>query len=62
MPEDNNEDFATKGAAILAGYGAKIFSSIEESHRVLKTDFKTVNPDMNKKPYYAEKYNKYLKN
>lgn len=62
MPEDNNEDFATKGAAILAGYGAKIFSSIEQSHRVLKTDFKTVNPDMNKKPYYAEKYNKYLKN
>lgn len=61
IPENNDEDFATKGAAVLAGYGAKVFPSIEESYRKLRTEFRTLNPNTKNKNYYNEKFKKYLK-
>ena len=46
VPVKNSEDFATKGAAILAGYGAKIFLSLEEGYSKLKSEFKVIRPNI----------------
>ena len=62
IPQNSDEDFATKGAAILAGYGVGIFPSMEEGYKRLKTEFKAIKPDLKKRGYYKDKFKKYLKN
>ncbi len=56
MPENTDEDFAAKGAAILAGYGASVFSSLKEGCEKLRTGFRVLSPDLNNKEFYNSKF------
>ncbi len=56
IPENTDEDFAVRGAAILAGYGAGVFSSLKEGHEKLRTNYKVINPDLNNKEFYNNKF------
>ena len=56
IPVNANEDFATKGAAILAGYGAGIFSSLDEGYNKLKSEFKIISPNPENVDFYKDKY------
>ncbi|MCL4377560.1 MAG: FGGY family carbohydrate kinase [Actinobacteria bacterium] len=56
IPKKIDEDFASKGAAIIAGFGAGIFSSIEEGYSKFKTDFTSIKPSKEIQKYYLEKY------
>lgn len=60
IPENENEDFAVKGAAILAGYGAGIFSSIEEGYDKLKSEFKIIKPNFKNRNYYEDKFKMFI--
>jgi len=60
VPENKDEDFATKGAAILAGYGAKIFPSLNYGYNKLKSRFKIVKPDLKSVRFYENKFNSFL--
>ena len=60
IPESNNEDIASRGAAILAGYGAGIFSSPKEGYSKLKPNFKILRPDKKMHDYYEDKMRKFL--
>ncbi|MHB8277682.1 MAG: FGGY family carbohydrate kinase [Candidatus Humimicrobiaceae bacterium] len=57
IPEDNNQDFATKGAAIIAGWGAGFFPTINDAYNKLKTDFKLIKPNKLNLEFYNNKYN-----
>ncbi len=61
VPVKNSEDFATKGAAILAGYGAKIFLSLEEGYSKLKSEFKVIRPNIENAEFYENKYRAFVK-
>jgi xylulokinase len=60
VPEDKNEDFAAKGAAILAGYGAGIFSSMEEGYNILRAVFRVVKPKPENVKFYKNKFDLFL--
>jgi xylulokinase len=60
VPEDKNEDFAAKGAAILAGYGVGIFSSLEEGYGKLKAEFQVVKPKLENMKFYKNKFDLFL--
>lgn len=61
IPRVMDEDFATKGAAILAGIGANIFSSFEEGYSKLNNGFNVISPGENAK-FYQNKYKLFLEN
>lgn len=56
IPENPSEDFATKGASILAGYGAGIFHSLEEGYNKLKSEFRVVKPGAENVKFYQDKF------
>lgn len=60
VPENKDEDFATKGAAIIAGYGAGIFSSLEEGYVRLKSEFKAIKPNPENVEFYKSKFKLFL--
>lgn len=60
VPENKDEDFATKGAAIIAGYGAGVFSSLEEGYSKLKANFEVVKPEPENVEFYENKFNLFL--
>lgn len=60
VPKNKNEDFATKGAAIIAGYGAGIFSSLEEGYGNLKSEFIVIRPDPGNVEFYKGKFRLFL--
>lgn len=60
VPENKDEDFASKGAAIIAGYGAKIFSSLEEGYNKLKSEFKVIRPNIENAEFYENKFKIFL--
>ena len=60
IPENKNEDFASKGAAIIAGYGAGIFSSLEKGYNKLKSEFKAIRPNPRNVEFYRSKFRLFL--
>ncbi len=56
IPEDPKLDFATRGAAILAGFGAGVFNSFEEGYERLKVNYKSVKPNHQNLSFYDEKF------
>ncbi|MDD3819321.1 MAG: FGGY-family carbohydrate kinase [Actinomycetota bacterium] len=56
IPENHKEDFATKGAAIIAGYGSGIFPSLHEGYNKFKSNFKEIKPDQDNIKFYEEKF------
>jgi xylulokinase len=56
IPENHEEDFATKGAAIIAGYGSGIFTSLYEGYDKFKSNFKEIKPDQDNIKFYEEKF------
>jgi xylulokinase len=56
IPENRDEDFASKGAAIIAGYGSGIFSSLHEGYKMVKSSFKLIEPDSRKVKFYEDKF------
>ncbi len=56
IPEDPKFDFATRGAAILAGFGAGIYKSFEEGYEKLKTKYKSIKPISQNVTFYREKF------
>ena len=62
VPKNKDEDFASKGAAIIAGYGAKIFSSLEEGYDKLKSEFKIIRPNPENVGFYKNKFRLFLYN
>jgi xylulokinase len=61
IPVNTNEDFAVKGAAILAGYGAGIFETIGQGYEVLKSDYKIVKPIKENIDFYNNKFKLFCK-
>jgi len=55
LPKDHEDDLAVRGAAILAGVGAGLFSSITEGIRKMDPGFISIKPSVDK-GYYEEKY------
>lgn len=60
VPSNKNEEFATKGAAIIAGTGSGVFSSLEEGFSLLDSGFKLVSPG-EARDFYKEKYKVFKK-
>jgi xylulokinase len=60
IPVDEKDDFTTKGAAIIAGYGAKIYPSLEDGIKKIRTAYKVVRPDKNNRDFYNKKFLKFL--
>lgn len=60
VPKNKDEGFATRGAAIIAGYGAKIFSSIEEGYNKLESEFKVIRPNPENVEFYENKFKLFL--
>jgi len=60
IPEDLEEDFAVKGAAIIAGWGCGLFDSLEEGFRMFGSRFNTLYPDGRKADFYNRKYTDFL--
>ena len=60
VPKNKNEDFAAKGAAILAGYGVGIYPSLEEGYRKLKSEFIVIKPNPENVEFYESKFKLFL--
>lgn len=56
IPKVENIDFATAGAAIIAGYGSGIFNSIEKGYEVLRSEFIKVKPHSENVSFYEKKF------
>lgn len=56
IPINTDEDFATKGAAILAGYGAGIFPSLDVGYNRLKSEFRVIKPNPENIDFYRDKH------
>ncbi|MBN2073354.1 MAG: hypothetical protein JW770_05360 [Actinobacteria bacterium] len=56
ISKDRNDDYATKGAAIIAGYGVGIFKSPEYGFKKMRTQFDIIKPKKNDLDYYGKKY------
>ncbi len=56
VPVNPKTDFASSGAAILAGFGAGIFKSINEGYETLKGSFNVVNPKAENAIFYEKKF------
>jgi len=56
IPVNKEVDFAIKGAAILAGYGTGIYSSLNEGYDRLKSEFRVIKPNTGHIDFYREKY------
>jgi len=54
-------DASAVGAAILAGYGVGIFSSLEEGIEATSTPNKIYVPNVKREELYKIKYEKYIK-
>ena len=61
IPKNKDEDFATKGAAIIAGYGAGIFSSLPEGYSSIKTEYNILKPDSVNVKFYRDKYRLFIR-
>jgi len=61
IPEDLKEDFAVKGAAIIAGWGSGLFGSMEEGFQRFSPRFNPIYPDEKKADFYNKKYRVFLK-
>ncbi len=60
IPIDQKDDFTTKGAAIIAGFGAKIFSSFEDGIKKTRVRYKVVTPNKKNKDFYDKKFAEFL--
>jgi xylulokinase len=60
IPMDQEDDFTTKGAAVIAGFGAKIFSSFEDGIKKTRTRYKVVRPNKKNKDFYDKKFSEFL--
>ncbi|MHB8277341.1 MAG: FGGY-family carbohydrate kinase [Candidatus Humimicrobiaceae bacterium] len=60
VPLNKDEDYAVKGAAIIAGTGAGLFKSLKEGYETLKSEFQIIKPDRKNTSFYREKYKKFL--
>ena len=56
IPQDLKEDFAVKGAAITAGWGAGLFRSLEDGFNGFGLKLNPVKPDHKKMEFYNKKY------
>ena len=56
IPHDLGEDLAVKGAAIIAGWGAGLFDSLEKGFEKLDSGFDPVFPDPGKADFYNKKF------
>lgn len=56
IPKIENIDFATAGAAIIAGYGSGIFNSIEKGYEVLRPEFRQIKPCSENVCFYEKKF------
>ncbi len=56
IPVSQKEDFAAKGAAIIAGYGAGIFKTFQDGFNKIKSQYKVITPDPVSVDYYRDKY------
>ncbi|MCL5070484.1 MAG: FGGY family carbohydrate kinase [Actinobacteria bacterium] len=61
IPMDRDCDFATMGAAILAGYGIGIYHSLKEGYDKMKIDFNHIKPQKDNSNFYKIKFNEFLK-
>ncbi|MCL5770907.1 MAG: FGGY family carbohydrate kinase [Actinobacteria bacterium] len=61
IPKDRDCDFATKGAAILAGYGIGVYHSLQEGYEKMKIEFNHVKPKIDNNNFYKIKFNEFLK-
>lgn len=52
---DKNNDYASKGAAILAGYGVGVYDSLNSGFRKMKTEFSLIKPNKSRFNYYMKK-------
>jgi xylulokinase len=59
IPIDQDGDFATKGAAIISGYGIGAFSSLKDGINKISTEYKVVRPKKNK-DFYEKKFLDFL--
>ena len=62
VPLNSQEDYAVKGAAIIAGVGSGLFKSFRAGYETLKSEFHTIKPNRKNSGFYREKYKKYLNN
>lgn len=56
IPHDLKEDFAVKGAAIIAGWGSGIFDSLEEGFSRFDSKFSPIYPDQENIEFYNNKF------
>jgi xylulokinase len=56
-----NIDFACRGAAILAGYGAGEYKSLHDGFDKIKTKFNLIETNKKNTKFYKEKYCKFIK-
>ena len=47
------------GAALLAGYGAGLFASLDDAAKTWVGTAESVRPDMSRLPYYARRLERY---
>ena len=59
VPEEKG-DLAVRGAAILAGFGSGVFSSIKEGYKKIGSPFYPIKSCARDKDYYSYKFNKYI--
>jgi xylulokinase len=57
VPKNTKEDFAVKGAAMLADHGLNPNNTIKESYNRFKSEFNTIKPIKENSDFYLEKYN-----
>jgi sugar (pentulose or hexulose) kinase len=55
VPRNHDEDYATKGAAIIAGFGSGVFKTLKEGYDILSSGFNVVEPEREENKYYKEK-------
>jgi xylulokinase len=60
IPVDMDCDFATKGAAVLAGYGIGIFNSLKEGYGKMTIAFNRIKPNIDNNNFYKIKFNEFL--
>jgi len=54
VPRNHDEDYATKGAAIIAGFGSGVFKTLKEGYDILSSGFNVVEPEREENKYYKE--------
>jgi sugar (pentulose or hexulose) kinase len=62
VPENPEEDFAVKGAAIIANHGLNKNLSLYENYQMFQSDFGIIKPDKDNHRFYLNKYQDFEKN